>query len=108
MIVTRRFLYLGTLCLLWYPYVAAVPRSDTVNYPQLARTIPQELVEVPSTESGAGSTPAAEAIARHLRAAGFSAEDVQGTGGASCPMKMSAKGRSLAWPDGVARTLVSR
>ncbi len=46
------------------------------HYQQLARDIFQELVEIKSTESGVGSTPAAEAISRRLLAAGFPAADV--------------------------------
>lgn len=47
------------------------------HYQQLARDIFQELVEIKSTESGVGSTPAADAVARRLLAAGFSNDDVQ-------------------------------
>jgi acetylornithine deacetylase/succinyl-diaminopimelate desuccinylase-like protein/8-oxo-dGTP pyrophosphatase MutT (NUDIX family) len=43
----------------------------------LARDLLKELVEIPSTESKVGSTPAAEAMARRLRNAGFPAEDVR-------------------------------
>jgi acetylornithine deacetylase/succinyl-diaminopimelate desuccinylase-like protein len=46
------------------------------QYQQLARAIFQELVEIKSTESGVGSTPAAEAISRRLLAAGFPTADV--------------------------------
>ncbi len=44
---------------------------------KLARDILAELVAIPSTESGVGSTPAAEAAAKRLLAAGFPAADVQ-------------------------------
>jgi acetylornithine deacetylase/succinyl-diaminopimelate desuccinylase-like protein len=47
------------------------------DYNQLARDIFRELIEIKSTESGVGSTPAAEAVSRRLLAAGFSAADVQ-------------------------------
>jgi len=43
----------------------------------LARDIFKELVEIKSTESGVGSTPAAEAIGRRLVAAGFPPGDIQ-------------------------------
>ena len=46
------------------------------HYQQLARAIFQELVEIKSTESGVGSTPAAEAMSRRLLTAGFLAADV--------------------------------
>jgi acetylornithine deacetylase/succinyl-diaminopimelate desuccinylase-like protein len=52
---------------------AATPR----DYRPLAREILQELIEIKSSESGVGSTPAAEAMARRLRAAGFPDADVQ-------------------------------
>lgn len=50
------------------------------RYERLAREIFRELVEIRSTESGAGSTPAAEAMARRLLAAGYPAGDVQVAG----------------------------
>ncbi len=46
------------------------------HYEQLARDIFRELVEIKSTESGVGSTPAAEAMSRRLLTAGFPASDV--------------------------------
>ena len=46
------------------------------QYQQLARDIFQELVEIKSTESGVGSTPAAESVARRLISAGFPTSDV--------------------------------
>jgi acetylornithine deacetylase/succinyl-diaminopimelate desuccinylase-like protein len=46
------------------------------TFQQLAREIFKELVEIKSTESGVGSTPAAEAVARRLLAAGFDSADV--------------------------------
>src|SRR5438128_3259423 len=44
---------------------------------QLARDIYQELIEINTTESSGDNTRAAEAMAARLRAAGFSADDVQ-------------------------------
>jgi acetylornithine deacetylase/succinyl-diaminopimelate desuccinylase-like protein len=52
------------------------PQSKT-DYNQMARDIFRELIEIKSTESGVGSTPAAEAVAKRLLAAGFAAGDVQ-------------------------------
>jgi hypothetical protein len=46
---------------------AATPR----DYRPLAREMLQELIEIKSSDSGVGSTPVADAIARHMRAAGF-------------------------------------
>jgi acetylornithine deacetylase/succinyl-diaminopimelate desuccinylase-like protein len=43
----------------------------------LARDILKELIAIPSTESRVGSTPAAEAMAKRLRDAGFPADDVR-------------------------------
>ena len=47
------------------------------DYRSLSREIFQELIEIKTTESGVGSTPAAEAVARRLRAAGFADADIQ-------------------------------
>ncbi len=44
---------------------------------QLARDIFKELIEINTTDSSGNTTRAAEAMAAHLKAAGFSAEDVQ-------------------------------
>jgi acetylornithine deacetylase/succinyl-diaminopimelate desuccinylase-like protein len=55
---------------------AATPR----DYRQLAREMLEELIEIKSSDSGVGSTPAAEAIARRMRAAGFPEADIQVVG----------------------------
>lgn len=47
------------------------------DYRALSREIFQELVEIKTTESGEGSTPAAEAVARRLRAAGYPESDLE-------------------------------
>jgi acetylornithine deacetylase/succinyl-diaminopimelate desuccinylase-like protein len=47
------------------------------DYRPLAHEMLQELIEIKSSDSGVGSTPAAEAIARRLRAAGFPEADIQ-------------------------------
>ena len=52
---------------------AAARRQDPH---QLARDLFKQLVEIKTTESGLGSTPAAEAMAQRLRDGGFAAEDV--------------------------------
>ncbi|MBA2572376.1 MAG: M20/M25/M40 family metallo-hydrolase, partial [Gemmatimonadetes bacterium] len=44
---------------------------------QLARDIFRELIEIDTTDSSGDTTEAAEAVARRLRAAGFSEGDVQ-------------------------------
>src|SRR5438876_6833686 len=44
---------------------------------QLARDIYEELIEINTTDSSGDNTRAAEAMAARLRAAGFSADDVQ-------------------------------
>ncbi|HLY96635.1 MAG TPA: M20/M25/M40 family metallo-hydrolase, partial [Sideroxyarcus sp.] len=53
---------------------AAVAQNTPTQ--KLARDILAELVAIPTTESGVGSTPAAEAAARRLLAAGFPPSDV--------------------------------
>ncbi|HET8924869.1 MAG TPA: M20/M25/M40 family metallo-hydrolase [Candidatus Acidoferrum sp.] len=67
---------LPVFCLLASAAVAGGQTPDARDYRPLAREIFQELVEIKSTESGVGSTPAAEAMARRLLAAGFPATDV--------------------------------
>jgi acetylornithine deacetylase/succinyl-diaminopimelate desuccinylase-like protein len=55
-------------------------QSKTVRLPphqQLARDLLKELVEINTTHSSGDTTAASEAMAAHLRAAGFPAEDVQ-------------------------------
>ncbi len=47
------------------------------DYPILARAILKELIEIKSSETGVGSTPAALAMARRFRAAGFPAADIK-------------------------------
>jgi acetylornithine deacetylase/succinyl-diaminopimelate desuccinylase-like protein len=71
--VTLPILLAGGLRLAAGEGVSALSGDDR----RLARDILQELVEIPTTESGAGSTPAAEAVARRLSAAGFAATDVR-------------------------------
>src|SRR5436190_2197104 len=56
---------------------AQTPPGAGRDYRSLARDIFKELVEIKSTESGVGSTPAAEAVSRRLRAAGFPEKDIQ-------------------------------
>ena len=53
--------------------VAATPADDAHA---LARDIFEQLIEIKTTESGVGSTPAAEAMAQRLRAAGFDPADI--------------------------------
>ena len=57
--------------------IACTALAQTNPTQKLARDILSELVSIPSTESGVGSTPAAEAAAKRLLAAGFPAADVQ-------------------------------
>ena len=54
-----------------------VSAQSATDYNQMAREIFRELIESKSTESGVGSTPAAEAIAKRLLSAGFAPGDVQ-------------------------------
>ena len=58
-------------------FSAAQKAQPPAQYQKLARDIFRELVEIKSTESGVGSTPAAEAVSRRLLAAGFDSADVQ-------------------------------
>src|SRR5688572_13875640 len=66
-----------TLAMLLTPLAHAATSNDSHL---LAREIFQQLVEIPTTESQVGSTPAAEAMAKRFRDGGFAAEDVQVVG----------------------------
>lgn len=76
---------------------AAADRQDPH---QLARGLFKQLVEIPTTESGAGSTPAAEAMAQRLREGGFAAEDVHvvGPGGRKQNLVARLKGTGRKRP----------
>ena len=56
-------------------FSAAQTAQPPAQYQKLARDIFRELVEIKSTESGVGSTTAAEAVSRRLLAAGFDSAD---------------------------------
>ncbi len=56
---------------------AQAQTAGNSDYHQLAREIFRELVEIPTTESGIGSTPAAEVLAKRFCAEGFGDADVQ-------------------------------
>src|SRR5262245_10212928 len=73
-------LWLAALSLVAAARVPAQPPDAHRDYRELAREIFKELVEIKTTESGVGSTPAAEAVAARLRAAGFPASAVQVAG----------------------------
>jgi acetylornithine deacetylase/succinyl-diaminopimelate desuccinylase-like protein len=76
---------------------AAADRQDPH---QLARGLFKQLIEIPTTESGAGSTPAAEAMAQRLREGGFAAEDVHvvGPGGRKQNLVVRLKGTARKRP----------
>jgi acetylornithine deacetylase/succinyl-diaminopimelate desuccinylase-like protein len=76
---------------------AAADRQDPH---QLARALFKQLIEIPTTESGAGSTPAAEAMAQRLREGGFAAEDVHvvGPGGRKQNLVVRLKGTGRKRP----------
>jgi acetylornithine deacetylase/succinyl-diaminopimelate desuccinylase-like protein len=59
---------------------SAAAAADRQDPHQLARGLFKQLIEIKTTESGEGSTPAAEAMAQRLREGGFAAEDVQVVG----------------------------
>ncbi len=51
--------------------------QEDADYNSLARDLLRELIAIKSTESGVGSTPAAEAMAKRFLQAGFAPDDVQ-------------------------------
>ena len=66
-------------------------QSSRTPFEQVTCDILRELVEIPSTESGVGSTPAARAIEKRLLAAGFPREDVQVVGPGARKMNLVAR-----------------
>jgi acetylornithine deacetylase/succinyl-diaminopimelate desuccinylase-like protein len=76
---------------------AAAERQDPH---QLARDLFKQLIEIKTTESALGSTPAAEAMAQRLREGGFAAEDVQvvGPGGRKQNLVARLKGTGRKRP----------
>ena len=53
------------------------PESDLLPHQQMARDFLRELIEIDTTHSTGNTTIAADAMAAHLIAEGFAAEDVQ-------------------------------
>jgi acetylornithine deacetylase/succinyl-diaminopimelate desuccinylase-like protein len=78
----------------------AAAAADRQDPHQLARSLFQQLIEIKTTESGVGSTPAAEAMAQRLREGGFAAEDVQvvGPGGRKQNLVARLKGTGRKRP----------
>jgi acetylornithine deacetylase/succinyl-diaminopimelate desuccinylase-like protein len=74
-ILATLFLALTSSSLL--PVAAGTQSTPDSRYVQLARDIFKELIEINTTDSSGSTTPAAEAMAVRLRAAGFPAADVQ-------------------------------
>ncbi len=79
---------------------ATAAAADRQDPHQLARDLFKELIEIKTTESALGSTPAAEAMAQRLRAAGFAAQDVHvvGPGGRKQNMVARLKGTGRKKP----------
>src|SRR5262249_4229911 len=71
-------LVLAWCAIMGVPAVSAqAPSGGGRDYRSLGREVFRERVELKSTDSGVGSTPAAEAVARRLRAAGFAEKDIK-------------------------------
>src|SRR5258706_13008006 len=73
---SRLFVILGLVACLT-PLSTPTQAAAARDYGPLAREIFRELIEIKTTDSGVGSTPAAEAVAQRLRAAGFPEADLQ-------------------------------
>jgi hypothetical protein len=73
---SSRLALLGLTAVLWLP-ASVTHAAMPPDYRPLAHEILQELIEIKSSDSGVGSTPVAEAIARRMRAAGFAEADIQ-------------------------------
>jgi acetylornithine deacetylase/succinyl-diaminopimelate desuccinylase-like protein len=89
---------LAVLFLVGFGQLATTQGSPTLEpeYQQLAREILQELIAIKTTESGVGTTPAAEAMARRLRSAGFPESDVQVVGPSERKKNLVVRLRSRA------------
>jgi len=74
---SRAALIAALACLYGLPAVSADADEESRA---LARSIFKELIEIDTSESGLGSTPAAQAIAARMRAAGFAESDVHVVG----------------------------
>lgn len=81
-------------------FSSAATAADRQDPHELARALFKQLVEIKTSESGTGSTPAAEAMAQRLREGGFPAEDVQvvGPGGRKQNMVARLKGTGRKRP----------
>ena len=81
-------------------FSATAAAADRQDPHQLARDLFKQLIEIKTTESAVGSTPAAEAMAQRLLAGGFAAEDVQvvGPGGRKQNLVARLKGTGRKKP----------
>jgi acetylornithine deacetylase/succinyl-diaminopimelate desuccinylase-like protein len=77
---------------------SAAAAADRQDPQPLARDIFKQLVEIETTESGAGSTPAAEAMAQRLRDGGLDDVQVVGPGGRKQNMVARLKGNGRKRP----------
>ncbi|HKU15621.1 MAG TPA: M20/M25/M40 family metallo-hydrolase [Steroidobacteraceae bacterium] len=79
---------------------AAAAAADRQDPHALARDLFRELIEIKTTESGLGSTPAAEAMAQRFLAGGFAPADVQvvGPGGRKQNLVVRYKGTGRKRP----------
>jgi acetylornithine deacetylase/succinyl-diaminopimelate desuccinylase-like protein len=77
---------------------SAAAAADRQDPHPLARDIFEQLIEIKTTESGAGSTPAAEAMAQRLRAGGFDDVQIVGPGGRKQNMVARLKGNGRKRP----------
>src|SRR5690349_8926664 len=69
-------LRLRLLALLFFSSTFCLAQTAGDNVHQLAREILQQLVNMKTSESGIGSTPAAEMLAKNFHDAGFSDKDI--------------------------------
>jgi acetylornithine deacetylase/succinyl-diaminopimelate desuccinylase-like protein len=99
--VIRARIAIAVLSLVSVVEIAARQAGLTVDREsqQLAREIFQELIAIKTTESGVGATPAAEALAWRLRAAGFPDGDVQLIGPSERKKNLVARLRGAAPPN---------
>jgi acetylornithine deacetylase/succinyl-diaminopimelate desuccinylase-like protein len=87
----RSLAWLGPLSFACISSSATAWPQSLTPVEQATRDILRELVEIPSTESGVGSTPAARAIETRLLAAGFPRENVQLVGPNERKMNLVAR-----------------
>jgi len=86
----------GAAALLLLSFGPPAGAAELTEFQQLAKDLLQELIEINTTDSVGDNTAAAEAMAAHLRSAGYPAEDVRVVGPVDRKGNLVARLRSPA------------